>query len=176
MKKTLKILLAIMTCSIFVASFLLLAKKSRGADKSPVSLSDEERNVKKYIIPNLIGEDFDRISSDHNIIKIGEEYSNEYPEGRIISQSPNHGNMCNNNKLITVVVSKGADSKPLPEIRGKYLGEASSILAGEGFIPEARVVQIEGEKEGIVIGYTDEDLDAGTNVKSGQKISIDVSG
>lgn len=84
----------------------------------------------------------------------GEEFSDEVEEGKIISQSPAAGEKVPKNTVISYVVSKGKEDKDeddpdkpggnrpvnpgnvsgdMPNVRGRSLDDALSILAGSGY-------------------------------------------
>ena len=156
----------------------MLLAKSGTRNKSLTRASEKEQEYnKKYLIPNLVGENFEKASSEYNVLKIDEAYSDEIPDGCIISQSPSQGSMHQNNKLITTIVSKGSEYKPLPMIIGMKIGEATSLLAEEGFIPKIKEINSEnsGYPEGIVIGYSDQNLAPGVSARRSHPVFIDVS-
>lgn len=60
------------------------------------------------------------------------EYSDTVPKGKVISQSPKEGNRFKGD-TITLVVSKGPESIPVPNVVGKPKNEATKILEAAGF-------------------------------------------
>ena len=71
------------------------------------------------------------------------DWSDTVPKGSVKSQSPATGTLFQKDS-VTLVVSKGPELVPVPEVIGKQEGEARSILEGLGF-----TVQIERAFGGI---------------------------
>ena len=173
MKKTLKMLLAIATCFIFFASLLLLTQYSRASGEKKTKTNSSETNLSKdYIIPNLVGEKYSSVADD-NIIKVKDEYNDDFNEGYVISQSIPPGTRKSDTDIIEVVVSKGTALRTLPDIEGKSISDATEQLSSIGFVPIARRVE-DNEKNNIVIGYSD-GYKPGDSARVDKKISIDVA-
>lgn len=173
LKKILKMLLAIATCFIFFASLLLLTQYSRASGEKKIKINGSEENLSKdYIIPNLIGEKYSSIADD-NIIKVRDEYNDDFNEGYVISQSISPGTRKSGNDIIEVIVSKGTALRTLPNIEGKSISDATKQLSDIGFTPTAKRIE-NNEKNDIVIGYSD-GYKPGNSVRVDKKISIDVA-
>ncbi len=65
------------------------------------------------------------------ITEAGSEFSDEYAEGLISSQSPTQNSNVSKGDKISVVVSKGPEQSTVPDVRGQTLDEATSMLADE---------------------------------------------
>lgn len=65
------------------------------------------------------------------ITEAGSEFSDEYAEGLIKSQSPTQNSNVSKGDKISVVVSKGPEQSTVPDVRGQTLDEATSMLADE---------------------------------------------
>ena len=173
LKKTLKMLLAIATCFIFFASLLLLTQYSRASGEKKTNINNDGENLSEsYIIPNLVGEKYSNIA-DNNIIKINEEYNDDFNEGYVISQSIPSGTKKSVNDVIEVTVSKGTSLRTLPDIEGKSISDAIEQLSSLGFTPTARRIE-NNEKNNIVLGYSD-GYKPGDSARIDKKISIDIA-
>jgi len=61
-----------------------------------------------------------------------QDFSDTVPRGSVISQTPAAGTLFQGDS-VTLVVSKGPELVPVPQVIGKQEGEATSILKGLGF-------------------------------------------
>lgn len=176
LKKSSKVFLVGISTLIFFSSLAVLCKRSIDvSDKNYLMTSDmKEDNRKKYIVPNLVGEKYDDVSSS-KIVKVEEEYNDEFQEGYIISQSIAPGTIKYTDDLITVKVSKGAETEYLPDIAGRSIGEASEELSSLGFVPTSKFVDVgDTEEQGIVLGYSN-GAESGAPAARGSTICFDVA-
>ena len=60
--------------------------------------------------------------------EVGSEYSENYNEGEIISQTPGEGTNVSKGDTISVVISKGSQQATVPDVRGMTLEEATEKL------------------------------------------------
>ena len=65
------------------------------------------------------------------ITEAGSEFSDEYAEGLISSQSPTQNSNVSKGDKISVVISKGPEQSTVPDVRGQTLDEATNMLADE---------------------------------------------
>lgn len=81
--------------------------------------TERETQPERIYVPNVTdmkGEDAEESLKDEGFeVEIEYEYSDDVDEGRVISQSPKGGNKAETGSTVTIVVSKGEDSKPSPE-------------------------------------------------------------
>lgn len=81
--------------------------------------TEKETQPERIYVPNVTdmkGEDAEESLRDEGFdVDIEYEYSDDVDEGRVISQSPKGGNKAETGSTVTIVVSKGEDSKPSPE-------------------------------------------------------------
>jgi len=131
--------------------------------------------VIKFIVPMFIGgssktteapplkgitlEEAQIAAVEYNVIikEIGSEYSDDYLEGQIISQSQEAGTTVESGSTIEVVTSKGTDKLEVPELVNKAADKAYEIMGEKFFelevVPEysdtvAKNVVIRQEPEG----------------------------
>ncbi|WP_328322548.1 Stk1 family PASTA domain-containing Ser/Thr kinase [Kribbella sp. NBC_00382] len=86
-----------------------------------------------------------------------DQYDEQIPEGRVISQTPNNGTLFAKDK-VALVVSKGPALRKVPNVRSKKLADAEKILTEAGF-------QVKVEKAPFNLGLN---LVAGQSPAAGQ--------
>jgi eukaryotic-like serine/threonine-protein kinase len=101
------------------------------------------------------------------------DYDESLPAGTVIRQLPASGMKVRAGRSIRVVVSKGGQASFVPDIAGKRLAEAQSVLAAGGIqlgaVAEAYSVDL---SKGMVI---DQQPSSGTVVSRGAMVDITVS-
>jgi len=89
-------------------------------------------------------------------------FSADVPKNAVVDVDPAPGSTVDINSQVTIIISKGPEPKPMPNVVGKQKDEAFKLLRDAGFDPVAA-----GEdQEGTV---TKTDPPAGTTVTSGNK-------
>jgi serine/threonine-protein kinase len=89
-------------------------------------------------------------------------FSADVPKNAVVDVNPAPGSTVDINSQVTIIISKGPEPKPMPNVVGKQKDEAFQLLRDAGFEPVAA-----GEdQEGTV---TKTDPAAGTTVTSGSK-------
>jgi eukaryotic-like serine/threonine-protein kinase len=97
-----------------------------------------------------------------------QDYSDNVPNGSVISQSPATGTLFQGDQ-VTLVVSRGPQLVAVPEVIGKQEEEATSILKGLGF-----QVEIERAFGGFFGTVRLQSIAAGTNAPKGATITLTV--
>ncbi|MEP6760889.1 MAG: PASTA domain-containing protein, partial [Sporichthyaceae bacterium] len=94
------------------------------------------RGIQPVPVPNVVGKKIDeaqRILAKASLgAKVEEKYNDTIPAGVVISQEPTKGKAPKNSD-VALVVSKGATPVPVPDVVGKSLDEARTILTAAGF-------------------------------------------
>ena len=62
-----------------------------------------------------------------------DQFSDTVPKGQVIGTNPAAGAQANVGSQVTVLISKGPDLVAVPDVRGQSVGQASQILAQDGF-------------------------------------------
>lgn len=127
-------------------------------------------------VPNLKGKTVEKAqqiceSYDLRMEVVGYEKSNKYDTGEITQQDPDSGFMARKYQKIEVKVSKGSDSAVVPQVVGMSEEAATKMLEDLGYKVKVREVT-DVKPKGEVLK---QDPDAGTKLKKGNTISIDVS-
>ena len=106
---------------------------------------------------------------------VSEEYNNSVNKGNIISQDPSLDNAVEKDTKVNVIVSRGAKVvvSYVPDVSGKSVGDASSILSNQSFqVKQIEVVTQDAslkDKSGKVFK---QDPGSGYELKKGSTISI----
>lgn len=133
-------------------------------------------------IPNFVGLTYeDVVKSDEADTSISvyrtyaDEYSDEYKEGVIMSQTPASGSKVSQTDgiLIGVTVSKGPQMRELPKVEGLTVDQAASEIAEIGLLATAEYQYSESVADGRVIGYKSNEV--GDTLEYGSNVTIIVS-
>ncbi|QPK94642.1 Stk1 family PASTA domain-containing Ser/Thr kinase [Actinomyces sp. zg-332] len=108
-------------------------------------------------VPNVVGKqsaEAQKIISDAGLKpEVSEDFSDNVAKGLVISQSPNaDGTTIFRNDPVKIVVSKGPRTVAVPNVFGKSVNEATSILQQAGF--KVNIVKVLGGAFGIVRSTT----------------------
>ncbi len=113
-------------------------------------------------IPNYVGMKYDDVvkkdETDDTITvykNYSDDYSDEYPEGVVMSQFPSAGSKITqeDSVVISVSVSKGSQMRTLPKVEGEKLDLAAADIAEQGLLAKAEYEYSDKEAEGRVIRY-----------------------
>ncbi len=104
-----------------------------------------------------------------------DEYSDEYAEGLVMSQSPAAGSKVEQEDVITIsiTISLGSQMRELPEVEGEKLDDVAADLADKGLLATAEYVYSDTVAEGRVIGYKSNE--AGDTLEYGSTVTVIVS-
>lgn len=134
------------------------------------------------VIENYVGREYDEViksldsTSNITILRsFSDDFSDDYKEGVIMSQSPAAGSRVSQDGsiIVSVTVSKGAQMRELPKIEGQTLDQASAAIAAQGLLAEAEFQFNDKYADGRVIGYKNQTV--GDSVEYGTKVVIIVS-
>ncbi len=113
-------------------------------------------------IPNYLGMTYEEVEKavegDDSITvyrNYTDEYSDEYEEGVVMSQSPAAGDQVvqDDGVIISITISKGAQMRELPKVEGVKLDEAAADIAEQGLLATVEYEYSDTVAEGRVIGY-----------------------
>lgn len=107
-------------------------------------------------------------------IKVKYDYSDEIPEGKVMSQDPNSGVEVDKNTKITLVVSKGkkVETVKVPSLIGMSESDAKDKLISLGFkVSVETQATTDQSKDGKVVGQS---ADAGATANPGDTITLQV--
>ena len=126
--------------------------------------------------PELLGKVYEDIKDEYEkqglVISLEKyEFSSEYEDGQIMSQSVDAGKTLPSNR-ISVVVSKGAKEVEMIDTVGKEYTVIKYDLEALELVPEFEFKVDEKVQENIVIS---QEVEAGTKLKAGDSVKIVVS-
>ncbi len=153
--------------------------RKKNESESERLLNPEFANVQENItVPNFVGMDADKLqqnneSSDYNVFFAEKAFDDKVEDGKVISQTPLQGSLVKKGSNIVLTVSKGSKFRPLPQIDGLTLSEASVALTKEGFVPVSEFCYSNGTSQGKIIGY--KGCTKGDKLEFGSKVTIIVS-
>lgn len=144
-----------------------------GANTDATVESTQSTEWTGAVIPNYVGMTYEEAEkaaqADSSIIlyrNFTDEYSNDYEEGKIMQQSPAAGSQIlqDDNIIISVTVSKGAQMRTLPKVEGSKLDEAAADIAEQGLLATVeyeysdtvaadRVIRYKDNEEGDTLEY-----------------------
>jgi serine/threonine-protein kinase len=95
-------------------------------------------SVKEVLVPNVVGKQVDiarNILAEKNLrISVVESFHDKAPAGQVISQNPEAGATVKEQRLITLVVSKGGEITVVPDVRGLTRRDAELQIKNAGLI------------------------------------------
>lgn len=139
--------------------------------------SPEQEKTEQVEMINLKGYTYEEAQDKLNTIHLGitrggEESSEEYPQGQIISQSHEEGIMVEKNTTITVIISSGVGEFDVPDVKGRSKSEAETILKNAGLIPAFDYQHDDNIPNDQVISQSP---DVGAKAKKGDTVTVILS-
>lgn len=149
-------------------------KNKKATTEVTTEAATTEETVNK--MPDLIGyseEEATKQLDDMNISYIIErDYSDKFEEGKVASQSIESGTELKEDDKVTLVISKGLKKESVPDVVGKTLSEAKSILEAAGFeVVEDNDYSEEVEEDHII----SQSPEAGSQAGEGTQVKVVVS-
>ena len=138
---------------------------------------EPEDKTEKVEMIDLKGKTFEEATTAVNgiglgIQRAGEESSDTYAQGQIVSQSVEPGTLVEKNTTIKVTISSGVGEIDVPMVTGLDQQAAESKLTESGFVPNTDFGYSESVASGTVMSQTPE---AGNKAKKGDTVSLMVS-
>jgi beta-lactam-binding protein with PASTA domain len=94
------------------------------------------KGPQQFAVPSVVGEQFDQANSDlqnAGFIVLRKDVKSKEPANTVIDQSPPGGSAQPKGSTITLTVSKGPPTSPVPDVTGQDKDSASSTLKASGF-------------------------------------------
>lgn len=104
--------------------------------------------------------------------RISQAYSDTVPAGQVASQEPKAGKSVAHYTVLKVVISKGRQPVVVPQLTGKILDEANTILKQVGLVPSVTEEFSDTVEKGKVISQS---VDANQTAYRGDVINLVVS-
>jgi serine/threonine-protein kinase len=134
------------------------------------------RGPERYPVPDVSGMELaaarGEIENANLKFKEGDAtYSDEVPKGIVISSDPTPGGSLKRGETVTVTVSKGRAPITVPDLNGKNINEARSILQGLG-LNVVEQYKDSDQPADQVIGQSPK---SGTGAEKGSEVKLEVS-
>ncbi len=100
-------------------------------------------------------------------------YSDTVPKGKVLDVNPSAGTELEINKRVVIVISKGPEPRPVPDVKNKTHDEAFNELRGQGFEPVDLPGEFSPDVEGGRVIRTDPE--AGKKLDDDKKVGVVVS-
>ncbi len=131
----------------------------------------------RYEVPDVQGQDPTQAAADITATKLTvgstrEEYDDRAPVGTVAATSPKIGSVVKPGTSVDIIVSKGPEPVPVPDVEGRRLVQAKATLAEAGLKADITQKFSERVKDGFVISVRPA---AGTIVDSGSRVALIVS-
>lgn len=150
------------------------SSSSSSSVKPQTTTAEQDENLVE--VPNVLGDDYEtakkKLKDAHLGINSMEEYSDAYAEGLIFKQSVEAGKMVEPNITVIVYISKGMESFEMPDVVGKTHASADTTLRNKDLKPTYEFEETEDESKVGLVASTDPE--AGSNVKSGDSVTVTV--
>ncbi len=102
-----------------------------------VNLTVSAGPAPRKVPAGLVGEDAEAARAALEAVQLGvavkEAFSDSVPAGQVISMSQQPGAELPRGTTVELTVSKGPQPRPVPDVSGRSVPEATQILAGAGF-------------------------------------------
>ncbi|MDQ3756857.1 MAG: Stk1 family PASTA domain-containing Ser/Thr kinase [Actinomycetota bacterium] len=113
----------------------------------------------KVVVPNVVGKDEtpakDEILNANLKVRTLEEASSTVADGKVIRTDPAGGAEVDQGSTVTVVVSTGPQTVPVPRVVDKTQEEATAELRAAGFQVQVQTENVqEDERDGLVLRQT----------------------
>jgi serine/threonine-protein kinase len=127
-------------------------------------------------IPDIVGmpeSEAQRVVSDAGFdFEIQREFNSDVPDGEVLNQSPEAGEMAAPDTVVTIVVSRGTELVRVPDVKGQSRNNATSTLQGAGF----RVEPVEEYHDSVAVGVViSQSPEGGVSLDAGATVTIRVS-
>jgi len=91
-------------------------------------------------VPNVVGETQAKACDDLGlaglVCAVGTSQPSSFPVGTVISQTPSGGSSANRQSTVTLTLSSGSGTTPVPNVVGQNYATAAATLSGDGFNPQ----------------------------------------
>ncbi|MGN9775605.1 Stk1 family PASTA domain-containing Ser/Thr kinase [Micromonospora sp. H33] len=132
----------------------------------------------RFPVPDVVGKEFELAATDLadaqlKVAKGAARYDDSLPAGVVLATDPKAGTEVKPGDKVTVILSKGKAPISVPNLVGKNLNEARSILARLGLVlVEPPTVKESDKPKDEVLGQSPAD---GTGVEKGAQVRLEVS-
>jgi beta-lactam-binding protein with PASTA domain/predicted Ser/Thr protein kinase len=139
------------------------------------SFGDKGEDVNQVTVPGVLDKTKDEATSILEGAKFKVETATEQsekPVDTVIAQDPEPGVDADEGSTVTITLSAGPESIPVPNVVGKTAQEANDTLTAAGFLVQAEDVEVDGVEEGRV---AEQNPAADAPAAKGSTVTIKVS-
>lgn len=183
-KKSKKAIIALVVLLVIAIAAGVYVVKFSGLVPSQKETTTELTTLATYTVPNFVGNGYTQSDIENNgawnerfTIKFVSEYSTEAEQGEIFKQSVAAGETLKEGSQIVLTISKGIQTKTLPDVGSLTLEEATKKLEEMGFKVSSVEVYNDGShtKDTVKASYGMAPA-AGEEVAVGEEIILQVYG
>jgi serine/threonine-protein kinase len=95
-------------------------------------------SLNEVTVPNVVGKPLnaarEMLTSQNLRVSVSEAYNDKVPAGNVISQQPEAGSVVKEQRMITIIVSKGGEITTVPDLRGLSRRDAELQIKNSGLI------------------------------------------
>ncbi|MEV5693970.1 Stk1 family PASTA domain-containing Ser/Thr kinase [Micromonospora globbae] len=130
----------------------------------------------QFPVPDVVGKEFELAEADLTnaslvVVKGNARYDDNLPAGVVVATNPKVGTEVKPGTKITVILSKGKAPVSVPNLVGKNLNEARTILSQLGLVAVENYKDSDKPKDEI-LGQSPAD---GTGVEKGTEVKLEIS-
>ena len=116
-----------------------------------------------------------RLKQSHLGIQVKRVYNEQFAEGKVIETNPRAGQKAREGSPVNTVIARGSRYVAVPDLTGKKLEEARSLLKGMGLEVNPTIDTVESQKiaKGRIVSFSPP---AGKKVERGSIIRLQISG
>jgi beta-lactam-binding protein with PASTA domain/predicted Ser/Thr protein kinase len=159
----------------WILSLVLLAAAGFAAWFAYTKIQDQLNANRTVPVPNVVGSleslAVQKIRGQNLVPQVKRDFSDSVPKGTVSAQNPSAGTKIVKNDTVTITVSRGKQTVPVPSVVGKTRDDAVSTLANAGLKSSVFLVA-SGKPDGTV---TAQDPQPGKDVNKGSRVRINVS-
>ena len=135
------------------------------------------RGPERYEVPDVEGLDPTQAATEITAAKLvvgstRQEFDDRAPAGTVAGTAPKAGSVAKPGTSVDIIVSKGPEPVPVPDLEGRRLAQARASLLDAGLKADITERFSEKVRDGLVISVRPV---AGTIVDSGSRVSLVVS-
>lgn len=175
-EKMLTIGAIVATVLIGIVLIILIVSVTSSFKKKEIEKDTTSAETNIHTMIDVVGMDEERAvaaldeAGIHYVIE--RAYDSKFEEGIVMSQDILEGTELKDGEKVKIIISKGAEMIAVPDVVGKSLEEATTLLKSAGFLVDEDEEYSEEVKENFIISQTP---DGKTDAAKGSTVTIVVS-
>ncbi len=142
-------IVALLALLALLAAMLFLLAQALGVGE------DDAPEVAQVEVPSVVGRtatEAEMVLENLNFdVEIVTEANDDEPEGNVFAQNPARGTRVDEGSTVTLRVSAGAETVPVPDVTGSQVEQARSLLTSQGFTVVVEEINDEEAPVGEVV-------------------------